>query len=306
MRLKLRIRLAKRDRSATVHSAMIEKPRPADGAMIKANTVAVWGATPAGSTHVQEGLNGSQEAFDRSRQIRGRDELRWIAELIPFREFAGRDLLEIGCGAGFDAYEFERSGARYVGIDLVPSNVELTLRHLRYHGYDPRVLVADAERLPFDDTAFDVVFSNGVLHHTPDIARALEEARRVLKPGGALYISLYHRMSAFYWLTLFLEHHILRGGYRHRSFKDRLAMIEYSSSTARPLVNTYTKEEVRRLLVACGFEVRHIWVRKLRPEDLPTLPFIVKLWPRIPQQWLDAIGRRFGWYVIASAVRRPE
>jgi ubiquinone/menaquinone biosynthesis C-methylase UbiE len=272
---------------------------------IKASTLAVWGASPAGTAHIEEGLDGSQVAFDQARAARSSRELPWIAELIPFANMRGRDVLEVGCGAGFDAYEFVRHGARYVGSDLVPSNIELTARHLSQHGFAPTLTVADAEQLPFADRSFDVVFSNGVLHHTPDITRALSEVNRVLRPGGEFFVSLYHRTSVFYWLTLFLEHYVLRGEFlQHRTFRDRVAAIEYTSSTARPLVNTYTSGDVRRILLASGFEVGDVWIRKLAVEDLPTLPILRVVWPRVPKSVFDAVGRRFGWYVIARATRR--
>ena len=283
----------------TARQGKIHRP-----AAIKANTVSVWGASPAGSAHVKGGLDGSQDAFDLARQVRSQHELTWIAELIPFESFRGRDVLEVGCGAGFDAYEFVRHGARYVGIDIVPANIDLAHRHLAHHGLSPKLLVGDAEHVPFEDESFDFVYSNGVLHHTPDLPRAISEARRVLRPGGRLCVSLYHRNSAFYWLTLFLEQHVIRGGFRRRSFRDRVAMIEHTSSGALPLVNTYSKSDVRHLLEASDFEIRRVVVRKLRPEDLPTLPVLESLWHLIPQGTLDTLGRRFGWYVIASA-RRP-
>jgi SAM-dependent methyltransferase len=298
------MRRVKSGRSRSTAGTTFRSRQLPDAIEIKASTVAVWGASPAGSTHVETGLDGSRDAFDHARLSRSQNELTWIAELIPFDKFRDRDVLEVGCGAGFDAYEFMLKGARYVGIDIVPSNVDLAARHLAYYGLKPKVLVADAEQLPFEDASFDMVFSNGVLHHTPDISRALTEARRVLRPGGSICLSLYHRNSAFYWLTLFVEQHLIRGGFRRHGFRDRVAMIEHTSSGVLPLVNTYSRSEVRRILTACGFETPRMVVRKLRPEDLPTLPVLKALWRLIPQEALDVLERRIGWYVIASA-RRP-
>jgi ubiquinone/menaquinone biosynthesis C-methylase UbiE len=266
--------------------------------------MAVWGASPAGTTHSGTGLDGSEAAFSHARRARNELELPWISELIPFPELGGRDVVEIGCGAGFDAVEFLTHGARYVGIDLVPTNVDLASRHLAAYGFTPQLLVADAEYLPFAEESFDVAFSNGVLHHTPDISRALAEVRRVLRPGGEFYVSLYHKTSVFYWLTLYLEHWVLRGDNRRLgTFADRVAEIEFTSSSVRPLVNVYTKGEVRRLLETAGFQVSRIWVRKLTVDDLPTLPLLRRLGRLLPKSLLNAVGKRFGWYVIARAVR---
>jgi ubiquinone/menaquinone biosynthesis C-methylase UbiE len=166
------------------------------------------------------------------------------------------------------------------------------------------VLEADAEELPFGDEDFDVVYSNGVLHHTPNLALALSEALRVLRPGGHLYVSVYNRNSAFYLLSLGLTEQLLRGGLRTRSLNERAAMIEGTTSESLPLVNVYSPRQFRALVRAAGFDSVTTAVRKLVPEDLPWgIPCLIPLWYRIPQRWLDALGRYVGWYVWAHGVR---
>ncbi len=264
---------------------------------------AVWGASPAGSAYGGGAEPGSREFFDRVLRIRSSYEMPWLYEVVPFASFRSLRVLELGCGAGFDAYEFCRQGADYIGIDITPRNPELTRRHLAFYGYRPKVQTADAERLPFADRAFDIVFSNGALHHTPDMDKAFQEAHRVLKRGGEFWVILYHRDSIFHWVTLGLVDHLLGFGFRLRSFRERLAMIEYTTSGAAPLVNVYSKREVRHRLEAAGFLVRGTWVRKLVKEDLPGIPGSGPLWSMVPQQWLDALGRRWGWYLIARGIK---
>jgi ubiquinone/menaquinone biosynthesis C-methylase UbiE len=230
-------------------------------------------------------------------------ELPWLRQVIPFESFRGRRVLEIGCGAGYDAYDIARHGATYTGVDITPENIERTRRHLALSGLKGRVLEADAEALPFENEQFDVVFSNGVLHHVPDISAALLEANRVLKPDGDAWVIVYHRDSAFYWLTLRLWSWWLRGDrHRYPTFRDRLAKIEYTTADAVPIVNVYSRRQVRDMLSAAGFVAPRLAVRKLLHEDLPMghrSP--VKL---LPQSVLDVFGRAFGWYVIARA-RKP-
>src|SRR5262249_39245728 len=149
-------------------------------------------------------------------------ELRFLDEIGPFRRATGRRVLEVGCGAGFDAYEFCRHGADYTGIDLAPENIERARKHLACYGFTPNGLQADAEHHPFGDGSFDLFFSNGVLHHVPDFARALSEARRVLRPGGTCWVAVYHRDSLFFWLRLWAVDQILRGGWRERTLDERL------------------------------------------------------------------------------------
>ncbi len=271
---------------------------------IKDRTAKVWGASPAGAIHAPAAEPGTREFFEAARRRRNGYEIPWLADLVPFAAMAGRSVLEVGCGAGFDAYDFCRSGARYTGMDITPENPRRTRAHLALYGLTPALIRADAEDLPFRSGTFDVVFSNGVLHHTPDIGRSLREARRVLRTGGDLWVVLYHRNSFYYGITLFLFDHILYRGFRRRTLRERLSMIEYTTSGERPLVNVYSRREVRSMLAEAGLEIESLWVRKLVAEDLPDVPLFRRLWKFIPRRWLDGAGRIFGWYVIARA-RKP-
>lgn len=98
---------------------------------------------------------------------------------------AGERVLDAGCGTGYLAAGLHRArpDVTVVGADLS----EGMLDRARAAGADPLVQ-ADAGRLPFGDGAFDLVVARGVLHHLPDVAGALREWRRVLRPGGAVVL----------------------------------------------------------------------------------------------------------------------
>lgn len=167
----------------------------------------------------------------------------------------------------------------------------------------PTVIEGDAEDLEFDDESFDVVFSNGVLHHTPNIEKSFREAYRVLKRQGEFWIVVYHKNSIFYWITLLLVDHLPMLGFLKQSFKDRLSMVEYTTSKEVPLVNVYSRKNLKELLEKSGFAIKSVWTRKLVREDLPPLPVLWRLWRFVPQQWLDFVSRKFGWYLIAKAMK---
>ena len=228
----------------------------------------------------------------------------WLFDLVPFASFRNKRILEVGCGAGYDALEFCRAGALYRGIDLTPENPLRARLHLGFYGYTPDILQGDAENLSFADDAFDAYYSNGVLHHTPDMPAALREAKRVLRAGGDLWLIVYNKSSIVYWLTLFLTEHILRLGFLRRTFQERLAMVENAGQSSRVLVVPYTRTGLREVMQQAGFTVEAIWARKLTWEDLPSLPRSARLWRSIPQAWLDRLGSLFGWYLIAWA-RKP-
>lgn len=279
------------------------RPRRSDPRVSKQAARAVWGASPAGTAFAGGAEPGTREFFEAVLRKRSTYEQPWLAEVIPFAETRGRRVLELGCGAGYDAFEFCRQGAVYTGIDLTPENVTRARRHLGFFGFAPAIEEGDAEALRFPDASFDVVFSNGVLHHTPDMPRSFREAHRVLAAGGQFWVILYHKNSLYYWLTLGVVNHGLRLGFLRRSFRESLSRIEQTTSDALPLVNVYTRAEVTRLLGDAGFTVEYTAVRKLVSDDLPRLPLVSRLWRAIPQRALDALGRHVGWYVVARARR---
>ena len=141
-----------------------------------------------------EGLNAKQR-FSRHAEARYRLE-PYIRGFARFGDGAGQDVLEIGVGMGADHLEWARSGPRRLaGIDLTPRAVAWTAQRLAAYGFASDLKEGDAEHLPYPDDSFGIVYSWGVLHHSPDTAQAFREAHRVLRPGGTLRAMIYHRPS---------------------------------------------------------------------------------------------------------------
>src|SRR5215470_17830577 len=131
---------------------------------------------------------------------RRQSEQRYALEpyIIPFADFAGargKRVLEIGVGLGADHQRFAECGADLYGIDLTERAVEHTARRLAGFRLVSKLGTGDAERLEFPDEFFDLVYSWGVLHHTPDTPRAVGEVFRVLKSGGVAKVMIYHKWS---------------------------------------------------------------------------------------------------------------
>ena len=195
-----------------------------------------WNARPCGSSHAAS-EPGSAAFFDEVE--RKRVELEpFIDRYARFDETAGKELLEIGVGVGTDFIRFVRAGANATGIDLTEGAVELVKRRLALEGFEADVCVGDAENLPFADASFDVVYSWGVLHHTPDTIRAVSEAQRVLRPGATLCVMLYARHS---WVAfgLWLRYGLLRAR-PWRTLSDVIAGHMESAGT-----KAFTRRELR-------------------------------------------------------------
>jgi len=157
--------------------------------------------TAACGTHFVTHYANDRDFFERFREYRYRTEWH-IPLLVPFAEAKGKEVLEIGTGNGADGVMFALNGATYTGVDLTEAALDATRRHFETMGLSGNFRKEDAEQLSFADHTFDMVYSHGVLHHTPDPRAAIDEVHRVLKPGGQAIIMLYHKRSFNYYVRI--------------------------------------------------------------------------------------------------------
>ncbi len=160
---------------------------------LKAQVQEFWNHSSCGEVYAE----GETFAQRLERQAKARYELEPYLRLFArFPEGRNKDVLEIGVGMGADHLEWAKSGpATLTGIDLTDRAVDFTRARLALYGFVSAVKVGDAEALPFADDSFDLVFSYGVLHHTPNTGQAIREVHRVLRPGGICRIMIYHKHS---------------------------------------------------------------------------------------------------------------
>ena len=185
-----------------------------------------------------------REGYDSQRAERYRLE-PYIPGFAGFDRCKGLRVLEIGVGLGADHQSFAEGGAELHGVDLTPRAIEHTSRRLGLFGLSSQLEVGDAENLPFPDGSFDVVYSWGVLHHSPDTPKAFREVLRVLRPGGTGRIMIYSKWSLV-GLMLWTRYGLLRG----RPFA-RLADI-YARYLESPGTKAYTVAEARSLCAGFG------------------------------------------------------
>ena len=241
-----------------------------------------WQRRPCGSKHA-DAAPGTPEFFAEVEQSRDRLE-PFIDRYARFESTAGQRVLEIGTGLGTDFVKFARAGARVTGVDLTEAAISSVKARLALEGLsNAELLVANAEALPFDDASFDVVYSWGVLHHTPDTPRAVSEAIRVLRPGGRLCIMLYARRS---WVAFGLwGRYALAVGRPDRSLTDVIATRMESPGTT-----AYTKRELRELF--SGIRDLHIH-QQSTPYDR-----------RVGGPLAILTGSALGWFAIVDG-RKP-
>jgi ubiquinone/menaquinone biosynthesis C-methylase UbiE len=256
-----------------------------------------WGQDPCGAENDREHEFGTRQYFDEIERVRYQEYAPWMPELMGFNEFAGARLLEVGCGMGTDLLQFARGGAVCTGMDLTPRSIAITRQRFALYGQRTNLLIGDGERLPFADATLDVVYSNGVLHHTPDTAGAIRELHRVLKSGGTAKVMIYHKNSLNYWGEMMLHRGVFRGElFRGRSPEEIMSRwVEYSEHGARPLVKAYTRHQARELFQ--DFRDIRIDIDQLLRVEIPVVGSV------IPASLFRAIRKTLGWNLIITAIK---
>ena len=174
-------------------------------------------------------------------QMHKRYELEpYIENFAKFEECSLKDVLEVGVGLGADHQRFAQAGARLTGIDLTERAVEHTRHRLNLFDLKSNLKVADAEALPFAEKSFDLVYSWGVLHHSPNTQRAIGEVWRVLRSGGRTRIMIYNKYSLIGYM-LWVRYALLAGK-PWRNLSDI-----YLHHLESPGTKAYTINEARNL-----------------------------------------------------------
>jgi ubiquinone/menaquinone biosynthesis C-methylase UbiE len=215
----------------------------------------------------------------------------YMHSTFGFNNFAGKLLLDLGCGAGIDSAEFARNGASVVSTDFTQIAAKSTQSLLREANLPVRVIQADATALPFKEESFDCVYCFGVLHHIPVVEKAVAEIHRVLKSGGQIMTMLYNKDSLLYGYSIVY----LRGieeGLLGKFTMDEILSRFSERREDNPYTRVYTRAEAEALFSqyfkSCSVEVRY---------NVIDLPEQRKVKISIPDDY------ELGWHLIVKAVK---
>lgn len=269
-------------------------PPEENSVALKQAVRAYWERRSCG-TSVTEREKFSRAYFDEIEAHRYRVE----PEIFSFAQFTrhhGERMLEVGVGAGTDFLQWVRAGCRACGVDITEEGIGHVRRRLNLYGLKAEELrVADAENLPYPDASFDLVYSWGVIHHTPDTEKALAELLRVLRPGGTLKVMIYHRRSlvAFF---LWVRRALLMG----RPWKSFAWCLWRHMES--PGTKAYTRGEVMAMLA-------RLPVENVRIRTILTHYDVLGKFPS-PLPWIGAFfawilgGNRVGWFLTMEAKKK--
>lgn len=260
-----------------------------------------WEREPAGTRGVS--CDDRREFFER--MLEEREEMHpYLESFAGFGELTDEDLLEVGVGPGNDFQRWLEAGVDATGIDIAETAIDLTRERIELFDLGDTsysLSRADAENLPFEDDTFDVMYSFGVLHHTPDMRAALEETHRVLRPGGELRAMIY-AVPSWTGLLLWVRHGLLEGC-PSRTQRDLIYEKLESKGT-----KSFYDDELQVLLSDTGFTVREM-NRVLAPGDLLLNEIPERydssvyrlLWRLYPTRLVKRFGDRWGLFNLVRA-----
>jgi len=159
-----------------------------------------WDKNLCGSDFIDENYL-SAKFFDEYRQLRY-EKTHHLDVYIDWKCASNKDVLEVGLGVGADGTRWARHARSYTGVDLTNEAVEATNKHFDLLGLRGDFIKGNAEQLKLEDDRFDIVYSHGVLHHTPDIKATFSEVSRVLKKEGEFILMVYSKGSFNWWIRI--------------------------------------------------------------------------------------------------------
>jgi ubiquinone/menaquinone biosynthesis C-methylase UbiE len=268
----------------SVNTNAVTKGRPGPG--IDA-VKAYWDARPCNVRHSSKPV-GTREYFDEVEQRK-----HFVEPHIPgfaqFSRWAGKRVLEVGCGIGTAAVNFARSGADYTGIELSKASLDLTRQRFEIYGLNGRLILCNAEQLSqqVECNYYDLVYSFGVIHHSPNQRAIVDEIRKVIRNDGEFRCMLYAKNS---WKDIMIES----------------GLDQPEAQRGCPYATTYTPEMVHDLynglFETVSMSQTHIFsyvVEKYLNYEYELQPWFKTM----PPEMFAALERRLGWHMLI--VGRP-
>lgn len=253
------------------------------------NVKKFWDDRPCNIMHSKKEI-GTKEYFDEVEKKKFFVEPH-ILEFTKFENWKNKNVLEIGCGIGTIGINFAKNDAKYTGVELSSSSLELSKKRFNVYNYDGNFFCGNAEELSsfLPLQKFDLIYSFGVIHHSPHPEKIIQEIKKYMHKDSLLKIMLYAKNS---WKNIMIDG----------------CFDQPEAQFGCPIALTYTEDEVRQLLK--GFEILNIEQDHIFPykiEEYKNNIFKKVSWfENMPEEIFKHLEKKLGWHLLITAKLNQE
>jgi ubiquinone/menaquinone biosynthesis C-methylase UbiE len=256
-----------------------------------------WNSRPCNIRHSNKEI-GTREYFDEVETRKYFVEPH-IPEFADFPRWRGKKVLEIGCGIGTDTVNFSKNGALLTSVDLSEESLEVTRKRLQIYGLEADLRYADAENLSefIEPQEFDLVYSFGVLHHTPNPETAFEQVKKFMGPHSEFRMMVYNR-GAFKVFQILEDYHF------QYEIAEELIAKHSEAQSGCPVTYSYTPSQIKNILESRGFEVTSVEIDHIFPYKVEKYVKYIyereEIW-NMPDETFREFEKRYGWHLMIKA-----
>ena len=259
-----------------------------------------WDKRPCNINHSNKEI-GTKDYFDDVAERKYKVEPH-ILKFAAFEKYKNKKVLEVGCGIGTAAVSFIENGACYTGLDISETSINIAKTRLGVYDLPGQLLVENIENYTVDGPSgplrddskpssyggesFDLVYSFGVLHHTPDIRKSIKNIHSLLKEGGEFKLMLYAKNSL-------------------KMFKIKDGLDQYEAQSNVPIANTYTNEDIYELLKEfknIDIVQTHIFPYKI--DSYKNYKYIKEdYFESMPSSLFNCLEKNLGWHLCITCLK---
>ncbi|UOD35539.1 class I SAM-dependent methyltransferase [Deferribacteraceae bacterium V6Fe1] len=246
-----------------------------------------WDQRPCNIRHSLKPV-GTKEYFDEVEKRKYFVEPH-IPKFADFGKWKNKKVLEIGCGIGTDSINFAKNGAKLTCVELSEESLKLCIKRFDVYGLNAEFYLGNCEELSsfLPIQKYDLIYSFGVLHHTPNIKKAIHEIKKYMDSNSELRIMLYAKNS---WKNIMIE----------------AGFDQYEAQKGCPIANTYTHEEIKEILK--DFEILSLTQDHIFPyavEKYIDYKYELQPWFKsMPKEMFKALEKKLGWHTLIVAKLR--